>query len=226
MKKYKDITYTLNQSNRKTMSIYVEKDTSVSVLAPQTVGMNEIEKALDKKLGWIYKQQAEFKILNPFEVQKEYISGENFLYLGRNYMLKLIKEQDEPLKFYQSRFYLRKKDAEKGKELFKEFYRKKGLIKINERIELYKYKLGVEPLNIKVMELQNRWASCSNKALNFHWKCLMAPINIIDYIVVHELAHLIYPNHTESFWNIVDKVMPDYKERKDWLRLNGAGLDL
>jgi predicted metal-dependent hydrolase len=77
------------------------------------------------------------------------------------------------------------------------------------------------------MELGYRWASCSSdKRLNFHWKMMMAPLSVIDYIVVHELAHLRYPNHTESFWNEVDKVLPDYRRQTNWLRRNGAGMSL
>jgi hypothetical protein len=87
--------------------------------------------------------------------------------------------------------------------------------------------LGVIPSKIRVIELKNRWASCSESGLlNFHWKCIMAPITVIDYIVVHELTHFIYPNHTDAFWNTVDKVLPDYMERKQWLRENGAGMEL
>jgi predicted metal-dependent hydrolase len=78
-----------------------------------------------------------------------------------------------------------------------------------------------------VIELKYRWASCSpGGALNFHWKCMMAPVTILDDIVVHELAHLIHANHTKAFWNEVDEVMSDFQERKEWLRANGAGMDL
>ena len=77
------------------------------------------------------------------------------------------------------------------------------------------------------MELQYRWGSCSRRGnLNFHWKCVMAPIKIIDYLVVHELAHLIYPDHSEQYWQELAKIMPDYMERKNWLRTFGAALDL
>jgi hypothetical protein len=87
--------------------------------------------------------------------------------------------------------------------------------------------MGVTPVGIKVQELQHRWASCTKAGmLNFHWKCMMAPLTILDYIVVHELAHLIHANHTEAFWNEVDKVLPDYLDRKQWLRVNGAGMSL
>lgn len=88
--------------------------------------------------------------------------------------------------------------------------------------------MGVETGQIRVMELHHRWASCSVATgdLNFHWKCLMAPLSILDYIIVHELAHLKYNNHSDAFWNEVDKIMPDHRERKAWLRVNGAGMDL
>ena len=124
-------------------------------------------------------------------------------------------------------FYLRSDAVEKPYNAFKEFYREKGQDKIAARVEYFKTKMGVNPGEVRVMELKNRWASCSEKQhLNFHWKCLMAPLNIIDYIVVHELAHLKQKNHTDAFWGEVDKVMPDYRERKEWLGQNGARMDL
>ena len=88
-------------------------------------------------------------------------------------------------------------------------------------------KVGVAPGDVGVRELGLRWASCSPSGkLAFHWKCMMAPPTIIDYIVVHELCHLHCRDHTDAFWNEVDKVMPDFRERKAWLRTNGAGLEL
>ncbi|WP_417763526.1 M48 family metallopeptidase [Shewanella sp.] len=80
---------------------------------------------------------------------------------------------------------------------------------------------------MRVMELQHHWASCSSKGdLNFHWRCLMAPLAVLDYIVVHELAHRIERNHSSAFWNLVDKVIPDYQKHVSWLKHNGAGLAL
>lgn len=227
MAQYKDINYELKQSKRKTMSIYIERDGRVSVLAPEHLNIEEIEKVLEEKRYWIYSQLAEWEYLNSARVNRQFVNGEGFLYLGRSYRLKLVEEQDEPLKLYQGYFCLRKKDIPSATEHFKDFYRRKGIEKLKDRVEYYKDMLGVKPQGIRVMELKNRWASCSeNNVLNFHWKCIMAPMTIIDYIVVHELAHFIYPNHNESFWNVVDKVLPDYLERKNWLRENGAALDI
>ena len=226
MAQYKYINYELKQSKRKTMSIYIERDGRVSVLAPEHLNIEEIEKVLEEKRYWIYSQLAEWEYLNSARVNRQFVNGEGFLYLGRSYRLKLVEEQDEPLKLYQGYFCLRKKDVPSATEHFKDFYRRKGTEKLKDRVDHYKDMLGVQPQGIRVMDLKNRWASCSeNNILNFHWKCIMAPMTIIDYIVVMNL-HFIYPNHNESFWNVVDKVLPDYLERKNWLRENCAALDI
>ena len=86
--------------------------------------------------------------------------------------------------------------------------------------------LGVNPNKIRVMELKNRWASRGKSGLNFHWKMMLAPISIIDYVIVHELAHYLKEDHSDEFWEIVESVMPNYKDKKEWLKINGAGLDV
>ena len=99
--------------------------------------------------------------------------------------------------------------------------------KVLERVDYYQERMGVIAGKVTVTESRHRWASCSAKGnLNFHWKCMMAPLTIIDYIVVHELAHLLHHRHDTAFWNVVDKVLPDYRERSQWLKVNGAGLVL
>jgi predicted metal-dependent hydrolase len=103
----------------------------------------------------------------------------------------------------------------------------RGLERIGQRVSYYAPKAGVTARHVAVRDLGNRWASCSPKGnIAFHWKCMMAPQTIIDYIVVHELCHFHYLDHTEAFWNEVDKVLPNYRERKEWLRKHGAGLDV
>ncbi len=102
-----------------------------------------------------------------------------------------------------------------------------GTRRITERVGYYAPRAGVPAVAVEVRELGNRWASCApNGALSFHWKCVMAPLTVICYIVVHEVCHLRHRDHTDAFWNEVDKVLPDYRERKEWLRRNGAGLDI
>jgi len=225
---YKDITYTLKRSKRKTASIYVERDGQVTVLVPRELTDRQIDDLVESRRKWIYTNQAEWKDLNAARVEREYVNGEGFLYLGRSYGLNLVTDQDEPLMLKDGYFCLRadQKSASAASAAFRAFYRAKGVTRIGARAAYYQDKMGVQPKSVRVLELRNRWASCSaDGQLNFHWKCMMAPTTVLDYIVVHELAHLHCPNHTAAFWNEVDKVMPDYRERKEWLRVHGAGMD-
>ncbi len=225
--KYKDIEYNLKQSQRKTMSIYIENNGSVTVIAPEKLNQNDIEKIIEKKRYSIYKNLAEWRMLNESFVDRKYVNGEGFLYLGSSYRLQIETKLDLPLKLYQGYFFIHQKELSNAPFHFKNFYKEKGLSKIPERIKLYQKRIGVEPHNIKVMELKSHWASCSETGnINFHWKCMMAPLKVIDYIIIHELAHLIHKNHTDAFWNTVDKVLPDYQQRKEWLRKYGAMMDL
>jgi len=229
MRTYKDIEYSLVRSHRKTASIYIERDGQVSILVPDRLTDRQVEALLESKRKWIYKSLAEWQDLNARRVHRDYVNGEGFLYLGRSYRLKLVSDLAEPLMLKDGYFCLRTNNGSlpDADAAFKAFYRAKGVVRIPPRVTYYQAKMDVEPKAVKVMELKHRWASCSPGGnLNFHWKCMMAPLTILDYIVVHELAHLIYPNHTKAFWNELDKVMPDFQERKEWLRVNGAGMDL
>lgn len=175
---------------------------------------------------------AEWRDLNATRVLREYKNGEGFLYLGRAYRLLLVSDQLEPLQLRNGRFALRRDIVEQGemeaaKAAFRDYYTARGLERIRQRVDYYAPKVGVSSTTVNVRDLGNRWASCSpTGALAFHWKCMMAPQTIIDYIVVHELCHFHHRDHTDAFWNEVDKVMPDHGERKEWLRKNGAGLDV
>ncbi len=229
MRTYKDIEYSLVRSHRKTASIYIERDGHVSILVPDKLTDRQVEALLESKRKWIYKSLAEWQDLNARRVHREYVNGEGFLYLGRSYRLKLVSDLAEPLMLKDGYFCLRTNNGSlpDADAAFKAFYRAKGTVRIPPRVACYQAKMDVEPRAVKVLDLKHRWASCSPGGnLNFHWKCMMAPLTILDYIVVHELTHLVYPNHTKAFWNEVDKVMPDFQERKEWLRVNGAGMDL
>jgi len=224
--KYQDIDFNLQRNKRKTVSIYVEPSGEINVLAPEKISDNDLHQIIDKKRYWIYKSLSELKQLNETNVEREIRNGEGFLYLGRSYKLRILKNLKNPLTLRQGCFYLDERSSDKAKEHFKEFYKNKGKIHISSRIEYFKNKLGVIPPTLRIIELGNRWGSCSDKYLNFHWKIMMAPMRIIDYVIVHELAHMIEINHTSKFWELLESIIPEYKERKDWLKVNGANLDI
>lgn len=226
---YKDIHYTLRRSNRKTGSIYIERDGAITVLVPEALSDADIDALIERKRKWIYTHLAEWEDLNAARVEREYVNGEGFLYLGRSYRLRLTADQKPPLMLKNGYFLLRSdhKEAPRADAAFRAFYREKGNARIPDRVAHFSARMSATPGDIRIIDLKNRWASCSKTGhLNFHWKCMMAPPKILDYIIVHELAHLRRPNHTEAFWNEVDKIMPDYRERKAWLRGQGAGMDL
>ena len=228
----KDLSYEIIRSQRATADIVIERDGRVLVRAPDSIPDERIEDMVEAKRYWIYKNLAEWRDLNATRVLREYCNGEGFLYLGRSYRLSLVADQTEPLLFKNGRFNLRRDLVDQGeiaaaRSAFRDYYIARGHERISQRVAYYAPKVGVVPQAIDVRELGYRWASCSpNGNLAFHWKCMMAPQTIIDYIVVHELCHIHHLDHTYAFWNEVDKVLPGYIERRDWLSKNGAGLDI
>lgn len=228
----KDISYELVLSPRRTADIVIEPDGRVIVRAPESISPERVEDIIEAKRLWIYKNLAEWRDLNATRVIREYRNGEGFLYLGRSYRLLLVAGQEEPLLLKGGRFQLRRDLVDQGevpaaKAAFRDYFVTRGIERITRRVAYFAPKVGIEPGKIDVRELGHRWASCSpNGNLAFHWKCMMAPPKVIDYIVVHELCHMHHLDHSDAFWNEVDKVMPDFHERKEWLRKNGAAMDL
>jgi len=222
----KDIAYSLNQTDRKTISIYVEPDGRITVRAPRNLDLYKINNIIDMKRPWIYRGLAELKELNRTKVRRSFVNGEGYLYLGRSYRLKIEKNLNLPLSLTQGFFMLDESQTRKARQHFINFYKEKGRKHIAGRVDYFKRKIGVEPKPTRIMELKKRWASRSRTGLNFHWKIMLAPISVIDYVVVHELAHLKREDHSLDFWEIAESVLPDYAERKNWLRLNGANLDI
>jgi hypothetical protein len=217
----------IKRSKRRTASIYIERDGSLSVLVPENLTENEIKDILKANEYKIYKYQAKRKLLNEKAVRREPVNGQSYLYLGRNYYLQYSQAGDT-IEFKGRYFYAPKAADETLAELFREFYRRRGKSFIALRVKKYSAIMGVQVNEIAVLELKNRWASCSVKKprVNFHWKVMMAPASVIDYLIVHELTHFKHKRHDANFWNAVDKVMPQYQKQVTWLKQYGAALDI
>lgn len=222
-----NIDYRLQRAARKTIGITVERDGSVVVTAPETLDKKSIEKHIWSRRLWIWQKQAIKKHQSDTMVQKQFISGESFYYLGRLHRLQLIDAQDKPLKLMHGWFNLRKDVQPEAKKHFMKWYSERLEQKITERIVPMAKRAGVQLGKVKVLDLGYRWGSCTKEGnLNFNWKIAMAPLSIIDYVIAHELIHLKEHSHSERFWKELSKVMPDYAKRKEWLKTNGACLDL
>lgn len=229
----RDIEYQLLPgSDRQTTDIVIERNGAITVRPPQRMTPEQVDETVFSKRMWIYRNLAEWRDLNATRVVREWVNGETFLYLGSGYRLQLVTGQIDDLKLKDGRFCMPREIIEEegysaAHQAFVLFYQVKGLPRIRSRVTLFAAKVGVKPGTVQIKDLGYRWASCgTNGDLHFHWKCLMAPLSVIDYIIVHELCHLRYRDHSDAFWNEVDKVLPDYRERKEWLRGRGAGLDL
>lgn len=221
----KGIEVTVKRSKRKTLSIYVERDGTVSILAPDSLSEEELHQVVEKKKYAVHKHHAKWQELNAARSRREFVNGQSFLYLGRNYRLRI--EPGTGLKLTNGYFVIGKSELSRAKELFSSFYKEKGMATVAERVKKFAPRLGLSVGKVRVMELKHRWASCAASGnLNFHWKVTMLPLSVIDYIVVHELAHHKHRNHSTAFWNEVDKLLPDYRQRVKWLSENGSKTEL
>lgn len=227
-----DIEFTLIRSARKTADIVIERSGDVIVRAPEGVDDERVRAIVADRALWVHRSLAEWEDLNASRRHRPLVQGQGFAYLGRSYRLMFVDSADVPLRLKNGHWELSEAfvDSEgeaAARKAFRDFYTAKGAKIFTERVRQFAPLVGVQPGEVAVKELGYHWASCgAGGALNFHWKTLMAPQTVIDYIVVHELCHLRHRDHSDAFWNEVDKLLPRYRERKEWLRVNGAGLDL
>lgn len=227
-----DIEFTLIRSERKTADIVIERSGDVIVRAPVGVDDEKVREVVADRALWVHRSLAEWEDLNSSRRHRPLVQGQGFSYLGRSYRLKFVADAHAPLRLKNGRwelseaFVAHEGDAA-ARKAFRDFYIAKGMQIFTERVRQLAPLVGVEPGEVAVKELGYHWASCgAGGGLNFHWKTLMAPQSVIDYIVVHELCHLRFRDHSDAFWNEVDKVLPRYRERKEWLRANGAAMDI
>lgn len=158
---------------------------------------------------------------------QQFTPGAEFLYLGVSYPLKLVERSRENLVLNTGYFSLKTSTLPKAKEVFKKWYQEQARLLIEVRTAEFaaKYKLSYKL--IKITSARTRWGSCSSRGtLSFTWRLVMAPLPVIDYVIIHELAHLVEKNHSKRFWTQVAAMMPDYAKHKKWLKENGLRLTL
>lgn len=208
---------------RKTVGIYVERDRRVVVKAPEGFPPSRIRSIIEKKKDWIIEKiNGQFKYPTT-PAKKEFVSGESMMLLGRNCTLLVVDENIRGIEFDGFSFRISKSNQEKAHDLFVAWYKKYALTKIEPIAESFAKKLGVNYNGCAVTDtMKYRWASCTPKGnINFNWRIIKAPMYVIEYLIVHELAHLRVSNHSQVFWNIVSVQVPMYEDAKVWLRDNG-----
>lgn len=222
------MTIEVNQivrSKRKTLALIVKPDGALIVRAPLRAPERSIREFIQKNAKWIEKKQAEALAFHP-PAPKQYVPDEKFLYLGNTYSLEIVPGQRKPL-LLESNFKLAQSVHGNAKTVFERWYRTRAKQILTERVQLYASQYGFHYKKIGITSARTRWGSCSaNGSLNFSWRLIQVPLEVVDYVVVHELVHTVFHNHSGRFWKKVEKIMPDYKERRKWLRKDGQPLML
>ena len=215
----------LVRAKRRTIALIVEQDGSLTVRAPRRATLNDIYGFIQEKTDWILRSREKLKAIKPIP-KKAYVDGERFLFLGQEYELRLVPPQRPALKF-DGGFTLSTSAQERGELAFTKWYKTQALTIFTERVNHYANLHGLIPKEVKVNSAKTRWGSCTSAGtLNFTWRLVMAPLEVIDYVVLHELAHLKVKNHSPRFWKLVESLCPDFKHHRKWLRDHGETMTL
>jgi predicted metal-dependent hydrolase len=183
-----------------------------------------IREFVESHADWIARNQAKVRAAAPSPL-KRYEQGETFLFLGQSFPLKIVSAQRPRLTFDGHAFRLAKSALPKAEETFKNWYKGQAARLLLERVLIQAEKHGFRYQKIRISSARTRWGSCSSSGtLSFTYRLVMAPLEVVDYVVVHELVHTRVKNHSRSFWSSVAEVMPDYKGRLTWLKKNGRSL--
>jgi predicted metal-dependent hydrolase len=222
------LEYTIQRSaKRRQLTITVERNRSVVVHAPEGLADEKIRRVVEAKRQWIYEKinhPQKYRDL-PHGPGKELVSGESALYLGRQYRIEIVRDGLNDVRFNRG-FLIPAIPGKRKQEALREWYIGRAKEKIIPRVKAHARRLGVEAAAVKIADGHYRWGSCTTKNnVGFNWRLIKAPMFVIDYVIVHELAHLIETNHTPRFWNIVRTQVPLMDKAKVWLKENGELLE-
>ncbi len=216
----------VRSKRKKTASIMIERDGSISILVPENMKENLITEILDSQEYSIIKNQTLWHIANDGKETRPFVNGQTFMFKGQNYTLILKDDAAAEIEFINDTFLLNP-SVKDFRAAFEQFYKEECKRFLAERYEVYKDKIPVHPKKIEVRQMSTRWGSCTPSGnVNINWNCIMAPQFVFDYILVHELVHLKYHRHDNDFWQMVGIIVPDYESAKDWLLRNGVKMKI
>ncbi len=224
--------FSVEYRKRKTYEIRIDPPNVVKVVAPIGAKEDMILKVVESKSKWIIKKLSYFREIGYVNNKKKYINGEVFMYLGKDYPLHIVLNElakKTTVELYEDKLCITTdaKSEDIIKTALEGWYRHKTLENVIEKVEYFQRYFSVQPKCIKVKEQKKRWGSCgTNRHLLFNWRCSMAPSYVLDYIVVHEMCHLVQMNHSQDFWKLVETIMPNYKDSKEWLKRNSFKMNL
>jgi predicted metal-dependent hydrolase len=211
-------------TDRTTLQITVERDATLVLRAPSDVTCERAQRFVESKRSWIYRKLAEKDALVGPPVIKQFVDGEGFAYLGRNHRL-LVDDAETSVRLDRGRFRIPTTSIADGPAEMRRWYTRTGQSWLMQRSKPWQHRLGIDDVEIVVLDLGHRWGSARGTAkINIHWATLQLPPSLIDYVIAHELTHLVEQNHTPEFWSRLAVVMPDYSERRSALRHVGRNV--
>jgi predicted metal-dependent hydrolase len=218
------LTFEVRRSRRrKTLGLTVDRGGELRLHAPENTTEHELIQWTHSKLLWVHRTLARKEALAPKVRAPEFVSGENFSYLGQNYRLKIMREPVEPLRFDGKYFWLAANARGEAEAHFRRWYIRAGRDWLRERTTALARKTGAGASRIEVRELGFRWGSCGKHgAVFFNWRLLQLPVRLIDYVIIHELVHIQEPHHSPAFWQAIDRALPAWRALKDTLHNDGA----
>ncbi|WP_022847089.1 MULTISPECIES: SprT family zinc-dependent metalloprotease [unclassified Desulfurobacterium] len=215
-----DIRINVVRSNRKTVSIEVTPSGDVLVRAPEDVSINSLKNFVSKHRTWIVSKLGKVRERKRYLGKRGFKNGVPFFFLGKSYPLKIVSSH-LPLELRGGMFFLSSSYLQHARDIFISWYKKVGLPYVVRRVEFFTGEI-FRFKGVKITRAEKRWGSCSRKnGLCFSYRVLMLPEEIIDYVVVHEIAHIREKNHSKRFWDLVESLLPDFRERDRWLKVNG-----
>jgi predicted metal-dependent hydrolase len=222
-----ELPYSIVRSpKRKTLTITVERDRTVVIRAPQQMPDQEVRRHVDAKRQWVLEKlrdSQKYKHRQP--PGKEVVNGESAPYLGRDYRIEVAETESGDVEFSEA-FVVPPARQSRRREVLRDWYIQQAKEKILARVKQHARELGVQFSSARIVENRYRWGSCTvADNVNFNWRLIKAPMFVIDYVIVHELAHLIEPSHNASFWSIVRAKTPTMGKAKTWLREHGQVLE-
>jgi predicted metal-dependent hydrolase len=207
------------RSRRRTIALIVTPEARVIIRAPLKAPAAMIDDFIKKQHGWIRKKVAEMKE-RPQVVVHAYEEGEIFWFLGRPYPLHIVDDGRAVIE-RTDRLCISRSLMPDIRHRLKHWYREEAAKEIHSRCMWFSMMTGYSPSSVRITDARQRWGSCTSKGgLNFSWRLIQAPLEIVDYVIVHELVHLKQPDHSPKFWAKVEVLMPDYNRRREWLRVN------
>ncbi|MFA5101059.1 MAG: SprT family zinc-dependent metalloprotease [Candidatus Omnitrophota bacterium] len=214
------------RTSRRSISFEIREDASLVIRAPRWLPQQELYRILEKKKPWIIRTQKRVASRSRSLYIKKFSEGEKFLYLGNEYPLRLVDSACARVDF-DNGFLLPRACAAQAKQLFIAWYKFAARGVLRDRVAGFTELLNVTPAKLTVTGAASRWGSCTSKAnINFSWRLVMAPLEVIDYVVVHELSHISIKNHSRDFWSKVGQMLPEYTQRRAWLKTHGHMLTI